>query len=727
VKRAFIGAITVVLLIVAGKTAADLRSLPESPRAVTGLVTRSLIVDRNGQRLTSTYQNQWNLFDQVQLSEVPEFLIQAFVSSEDKSFWQHAGVDWQARVGAFKSLVQTRKLYRGASTISEQVVRLLHPRARTFWSRWLETWEAYKLETQWTKSEILEFYLNQVPYAAQRRGVHQAAQFYFGRDLETLNTAEILSLAVLVRAPGALDPKSSTSAGLLRRVQWLAQSLGLDPAKEDSLIALQKDGYELAVPHSVTVQAPHFADFVRRSYGLWSQQHSVVSSGVIETTLDGPLQNFAQDLLNQSIQSLKVKNVNHGALLVADHQTGEILAWAVSDGTKFNTVLVARQPGSALKPFLYSLALSQGWTAATIIVDEPLFTSIGRGVHEIRNYSRTHYGPVTLREALGNSLNVPAVKTVQFVKPAAFLSFLKNLSFSTLGRGADFYGDGLALGSSEVSLLELVQAYTLFPNGGRVRPLKYFKSEPERLGPPLIKLEVASLITDILSDPNARAMEFGAESVLNFGSATAVKTGTATDYRDAWAIGYNARFVVGVWMGDLDRRPTDGNTGARGPALLLRSVFSHLQQRFPEEAFERHPGLLAQEVCKSQGQVLLKSDQECFSFTEYFLPGSELKPLQRGVQEVIAEKIPVISFPTPNVEIAWDPRIPAASQALELQIQNLSPTDKVRWKVNGEWIAENHKDRLLWPLQRGQHRLSGQVLKADGRALELAEVPFIVK
>jgi len=711
---------------IAGKTVYDFRLPPASAVRVSGEVQRQLIVDRHGERLVDTYENRWNEFDQVAMSSIPEFLLKSFLTSEDRKFFSHWGVDWQGRLSSLYAALRTGKIHRGASTVTEQVVRMLTPRPRTFWSRWIETWEAYALEARWDKVSILEFYMNQVPYGGKRRGISQASRYYFGRDIGTLNHAEMLSLAVLVRAPSAFDPHRHPDL-LLKRVEWLAKDVGLVPEQDESIRVAKLNGFDLSRSSKLEVHAGAFSEFSRKSFLEWSRRHGV-SASVIETTLDGGLQNFSQNLLDHEVANLKRKNVNHGALVIVDHQTGEILSWAVAGETRYNTVLVPRQPGSTLKPFLYGLAFEKGWTPATMIVDEPLVTAVGRGVHAIRNYSREYYGPVTVREALGNSLNTPAIKTVKFVTPEALLTLMKRAQISTLRENADFYGEGLALGSSEVTLFDLVQAYTMFGNQGRVRPLRWFKMEPSRLGEQVMDPAAASLVSHILADSKSRLLEFGATSILNFPAPTSVKTGTATDYRDAWALGFNARYLVGVWMGDLDRRPTDGNTGARGPALLLRSVFNYLNQEMPAtKALALHSDLIAQEVCKQGGQVLLKTSEDCQSYTEYFIPGRELvaHAVAKSVGTVHTEAR--ISFPLPHVELAWDPRLPAKAQALELKVENAQAQDRIRWWINETYLGETTTKTLMWPLTQGPKKLSAQLVRTNGSKETLRPVPFVVK
>lgn len=287
-------------------------------------------------------------------------------------------------------------------------------------------------------------------------------------------------------------------------------------------------------------------------------------------------------LARQRLKDLRYRHVSNAAVLVIERETGNILAWAVESSDKdtaaVNAVLAPRQPASAQKPLLYALALTKGMTAATKIKDAPFARAVGSGVHHFKNYSRSYYGDVTVRQALGNSLNIPALKTIEFVGIKTYFGFLQRLGFSHFEKSADFYREGLALGNAEVTLLELSRAYLMLAGGGVLKPLRAFKEQDGEKEKRMLPETAATLIGNILSDPLARQLEFGADSILNFPVQTAVKTGTSTDYRDAWAMGYNADFVAGVWLGNLTYEPMLDVTGASGPALLLRSVFTELNK-----------------------------------------------------------------------------------------------------------------------------------------------------
>lgn len=706
------------LLVFIGKTAIDFSSPYPDFHSIRSDAAYAQILDRNGHPLTFSYQNRWNTSDAIPLHEIPEFLQNAFILSEDKRFFEHHGVDWVARAHALWQRVRYSQASRGASTITEQVVRMVHPRPRSYWSKWIEGLEAFSLETHASKADILEFYLNQVPYAANRRGVVQAARYYFNRDVTTLSAKEMLALAVLIRAPSTFDLYEG-KVKLGESVKRLAATMFAN-GQMDKTSLRNLDSYEVALePATLPAQAFHFVDYVRRATGsepAWNQSKTV-------TTLDGNLQPFVQNLLENRLKSLASRHISHAAALVVDHKTHEILAWASvgarcretknqAPGCNIDMVTVPRQPGSALKPFLYATALEKGWTPATIIDDSPFSDSVGKGIHHFHNYSNTYYGKVTLRNALGNSLNIPAIHTINYVTPGRYLSQLHALGFTTLQRGADFYDDGLALGNGEVSLLELVQAYAAFPNRGMFEPLKitFYRDAPLDKHQ-VYSEETTSLIGNILSDPWARMLEFGRSSVLNLPTQTAVKTGTSTDYRDAWAIGYNHRYVVGIWMGNTDYTPTDGITGSLGPSLALRGIFNELNRNNETAPLYLSPKLVAREVCiNSEGNT-----PGCPTRTEYFLTDTPTKKSEPAPTQNIT-----IRRPANHLEMAVDPRIPHEKQAFEMRLSGALRTDEVEWTIDDKTYPKTTGATFLWPTEKGKHRVFATVWR-DGKVFAATE------
>jgi penicillin-binding protein 1C len=750
------------------KTWAALLPFPASLTPEAMQVQAVQIVDRHGVPLSVTFQNPWNVHQVTPLHAIPPFLQLAFIQAEDKRFYQHGGVDWWARCHALTQNVLARRVVRGASTITEQAVRMLHPRPRTLWSRWLEGVEAIQLEARFPKATILEFYLNQVPYARQRRGVVQAARMYFDRDLSTLSQHEMLALAVLVRAPSRLDLRRDPTRIRTSLRQFAARLYDARLLTADALHHLLTQDVALQAP-VLSVQASHFLRYVRRLHG----SSALPRAGQMQTTLDATLQQQAQALLDSRLWDLQARGVTDGALLVVDHQSSDVLAWVNAGGSQIDTVRTPRQPGSTLKPFLYALAVEQGWTAATLIADTSLEQPVGVGLHAYRNYSGRHYGPLRLREALGNSLNVPAIRTIAFVGASAFLERLQQLGFRSLRHSAAYYGSGLALGNGEVSLFELVQAYATLACHGVFQPLRVLQHaarQPEAGSEPVYSSAVSSLIANILADPEARRREFGAGNLLHFPVETAVKTGTSSDYRDAWAVGFSHRYTVGVWMGNLSQRPMHDVTGSLGPALVLRALFAELHRDTTTHPLLLSPQLHPEQICRRSGQ---RATPHCHSIREWFLPGTapahdcplhqpavrqqpgigtayrnscarvaQGLPQSPGSEATCASDIgrtkrtsrmpptPRLLRPTPGLQLAMDPRIPDLHEVFPLAISTTIPVQRIDWFVDGQLVGTTgrHEYRYLWPLTRGTHTVQAQVWQeAQPAATMTPAVEFIVK
>ena len=711
----------------AAKTQQDLLPLPQTLSLADETVAKVQALDRYGTPLTITYQNRWNMHAALPLHRIPALLQDVFVAAEDQRFFRHHGVDWTARLRAVIQNLGAGRVVRGASTITEQVVRMWHPRPRTLWSRWLEGLEAAQLEKRFSKAAILEFYLNQVPYAAQRRGVSQAAGYYFDRDLDTLNVAEILSLAVLVRAPGRFDlwRDSTTIQGSLYR---LAERLHRSGTLEAG--ALERVHSHELVLHKPgpPIQASHFVRHLENV--LHAAQREIPRQ--VYSTLDGELQQRVQQILDQRLAGLQARKVTNGAVLVQNHATGDLLAWVNGSPAAhqtpagwFDAVTTPRQPGSTLKPFLYALALENGWTAATLVDDRPLAMPVGSGLHAYHNYSRVHYGPLRLRETLGNSLNIPAVRAVQHVGVEPFLNRLHQLGFASLEQHPHFYGEGLALGNGEVTLLELVQAYSALANRGIRRPAKLLLHDngPESGPLRVFTAEVSSLIADILSDAQARQREFGSGSLLRLPVQTAVKTGTSNDYRDAWAVGFNDRFTVGVWMGNLDGSETDGVTGAIGPALVLRSVFAELNRHRPTRSLYLSPKLIRRQICRRSG---LPADGRCLSMYEWFVPGTEPDHIPDEPHRA-GRPIRFVQ-PTPGLHLALDPRLPDHLEVIEFQLSALPEKARAEWYVDGRFIAGTRVPHAKWILSRGAHTVYALIRVQDPSTVQtVGPVGFVVK
>jgi penicillin-binding protein 1C len=718
----------------------SLRPLPETLLPDGTAVKKRQLAARDGTPLSYTFSTGWNLSDVRPLFSIPVLLQHAFVEAEDRRFYEHHGGDWRARLHATWQNIRSLRIVRGASTISEQVVRMLHPRSRSLWSRFLEGIEAVQLERAFTKQDILEFYLNQVPFAANRRGVVQAARYFWDRDLETLSEREQLALAVMVRAPERLNLYKDIH-GIDGRIQQLADHMeSIGRLSKESRTALNEQTFTLS-RGTLPVRADHFVRYVQSST-------TTADRGRITTTLNADVQRKVQQILDHRVADLASKDVSDGAVLVVDNRSGEVIAWVnagefgSNEGSQIDAVITPRQPGSTLKPLLYALALGGDWSAATILNDAPIAQAVGSGLHTYRNYSRIHYGDITLREALGNSLNIPAIKTIHHVGRHEFLRFLLTAGFTSLSKPTDFYGEGLALGNGEVTLFELVQAYAALAHKGTWRPLHVVRIEENidasrRSSTAMVSPEVASIVGHILSDPHARRREFGSDGLLRFPVQTAVKTGTSTDYRDAWAVGFSERFTVGVWMGNLNRAAMHEMSGARGPALVLRSVFAELHRSEETKQLYLAPTLSHRIVCPLTGNL---AGERCPHVEEIFIPGSEptkVCSLQHTEWHPSGATVPRhenetirIVMPTTGLNLARDPRIPDQLEALPLEIAAPQSVSAVRWIVDNREVGMSGGSlpKYLWPLEAGHHTVRATVLlKGKPNAIDTETIDFWVR
>jgi penicillin-binding protein 1C len=700
-------------LVLALATWRDLMPLPVSLGSSASTASATHFLAADGTPLNLSFKGALNRAAVLPASRIPPLLRAAFVASEDHRYWQHGGVDWPARFAALWGNARAGRIERGASTIGEQVARILKPRPRTYWSHWIAGFDADSLLHRFGHAEVLAFYLNQVPYGAQRRGVAQAAHYYFGREVGALDPAEQLALAVLVRSPRGYDPRSHPRA-LRRAVDQLATRMRATHA----ISAVQADAIGRAPiqPGSMPL-AVDAGPFV-----VYAQQRARAlgfSEPVQRTTLDATLQQFVQQSLRKRLAELRDRGVRNAAALVVDNATGAVLAWAVApsgDAYGIDPMLTPRQPGSTLKPFVYGLAMTRlGWQPDHVLEDSPLAERIDEGVHRYRNYSGRHYGRVSLRYALANSLNVPAVRTAQAVGVPAIVDELQRFGFTTFDKSSDYYGPAIVLGDGAVSLFELVQGYASLARRGRFLPLHVLEEVPQPDPVEVLPAPVASLLADILSDPDARAAEFGADSVLDLPLPTAVKTGTSSDYHDIWTVGFDDRYTVGVWMGRLDGKATDQLTGALGPAPVVRQIFANLRMAAPYAGLWHSPALHAVETCEWIGPP------PCVRRQDWSLP--LVSAAVAGSAPTHAQ--PAIARPLQGERLAIDPRTPRASQRFHFALDsNGHVIERVVWSVDGAPLPD---ESASWELAPGAHRVGARVwMEGGAQPVELAPVEFSV-
>jgi penicillin-binding protein 1C len=643
----------------------------------------------------------------VKLDQISPWLVLATVAAEDKRFFLHPGVDFRSVARAAWQNSRSGRAVSGASTITQQLARALEPRPRTFFGKLSEMVSAFRLEAGHSKEEILEGYFNGVSYGPLLTGAEAAAQSYFGLPAKDLSLAQAALLAGLPKSPVNYDPRKNPRAAFARQRLILRRLLDLGLADEES--------YRLALAEAVPIrekkkyfEAPQFCDYVlQRSQG-----------GNIKTTLDLRAQQAAAEALKNRLAALgSSHHITNGAALVIDNATGGIIAWAGSNdffdsanSGQVDGVTALRQPGSALKPFLYALAFSKGAKPSDLIEDAPLYAA---GGHAPLNYDKTYHGLVRLREALACSYNVPAVRLAAKTGIAAFLNKLKDLGFESLNRPAEFYGEGLALGNGEVTLLELVNAYAALARGGVWLPARFELESPAAPSRRAIGRSEAYLVTSILSDNSARAPAFGVNSVFNLPFDFAAKTGTTKDYRDNWAVGYTPEWTVGVWVGNFDGSPMRRVSGISGAAPVLKEIALELEKLYGSTGFRRPPGIKTVKVCPISG---LLPSAFCPSSIDEVYSAANLPSGQCAEHLPQAERAPApvavklsIKFPADGDIFRLDPQTPRAAQALFLKAAGAE--GEITWTMDGAELS-GHGETLAWPLEPGRHSVFFTASKA---------------
>lgn len=569
----------------------------------------------------------------VPFEQIPPALLHATLAAEDKRFFRHSGVDLLAISRSARDNFRHGQVVSGASTITQQLIKISAERRkpRTLLTKITEALQARRLEMTWTKEQILPEYLHRVSYGNLLTGCGGAAQGYFNKPLRDLTPAECAFLASLPQAPSRLNPFKNLKA-LRKRQQHVLK-------KMHEAGWLTGEAYELAITEPLKLQrgtggfsAPHAVEL------LLQQQTTVATTGKLpdtfQTTIAPELQRRVEAILQHRLSLLEGKHVTQAAAVVLENATGRVLALAGSrdffgpDSGQINGAWAPHSPGSALKPFTYLLALERGFTPASIIPDLPVEYTTPTGLYRPENYDRKLNGPVTLRTALGSSLNIPAVKVLQQLGgETLLLETLQNAGITTLDQAADHYGLGLTIGNAPVRLLELANAYATIARLGKTRPWTLLQpAAPASSGAesaPLFQPSCCFLIADILSDNQARVLTFGPHSVIRMPFPCAVKTGTSTNYRDNWTMGFTPEFTVGVWVGNFDNTPMNQVSGVTGAGPVFREIFNHLHDTRGTSWYTPPADLVRAKVDPRNGRrVTAQSPLVGMSREEYFLPGT---------------------------------------------------------------------------------------------------------
>ncbi|MET0980764.1 MAG: penicillin-binding protein 1C [Telluria sp.] len=626
------------------------------------------------------------------LADISPALGAAVLQAEDARFMEHGGVDLRA-VGqaAWDNLLRQRA--RGASTITMQLAGMLDARlragaaGRSWGQKWDQALAAREIEAGWSKAQILEAYLNLASFRGELQGVAAASRALFRKAPSGLDAAESAILAALLRAPGAAPKAVARRACALARemkagttclaIEWQAEVALGRPAEGAAGTGMQQLARKLAGD----------------------------GGGDARSTLDAGLQRFAFESLRRHLRELAGRNVADGALVVIDNASGELLAYVGNGGTgEVDGVAALRQAGSTLKPFLYGLAIERRLlTAASPLDDSPIGVANEAGLYVPQNYDRQFKGMASVRTSLASSLNIPAVRTLLLVGGERFHARLQALGITSLNEDAAFYGPSLALGSADVSLLELANAYRTLANGGLHGGVSLRARAPTP-GHRVLDAGAAWIIGDILSDRGARSPTFGLRSDLATAYWSAVKTGTSKDMRDNWCLGYSDRYTVGVWVGNFDGQPMWEVSGVTGAAPVWREVMDYLHEGRP--ARQNRQG-------RAAPANLVRLDVRYApaiepARQEWFVRGTET-----ALVEAVSPgaRAPQIVYPVDGSIVATDPDIPAQRERVLFQAQ---AGQGLQWRLDGEAMGSAEAARP-WRPTAGAHRL--ELVRSDGTVL----------
>lgn len=638
-----------------------LADLPSPTRlSSTDLPQSTKIYDRNGVLLYTIYADKNQSF--VPLSHIPKALQQATIAIEDKNFYKHGAIDLRSIIRAAYATLFKKEL-QGGSTITQQLVKtsLLTPE-RTLQRKAKEVLLSFITEMLYSKDKILEMYLNQVPYGGTAYGVEAASQTYFGKSVKNLTLAESALLAGLPESPTTYSPFGSRpELAKSRQIEVLTAMY------HQRLIS--KEEFETAKNQplryrkiSNPIKAPHFVFYVKdllvKKYGSKTVEQGGLT---VITSLDLTLQETAQASLSAEIEKIEHLNVRNGASIITKPGTGEILAMIGSkdyfdetiDGN-VNMTLAHRQPGSSIKPINYATGLIKGYSTATVFIDQQMcFPNPGQAPYCPRNYDGKFHGAVMMRDALANSLNIPAVQMLKLNGIEAMIATASAMGITSF-TDPSRYGLSLTLGGGEVTMLEMATAFGVFANGGYRIDLHPILKVIDRTGkvlehytPPtspifgkkVLPAGVAYIISDILKDNNARAPAFGINSQLRIGNnPVSVKTGTTNDLKDNWTIGYTPDYLVAVWVGNSDNKPMSGLiSGVTGAAPIWHDLMSYLLKEKPAKPLLKPVDVVGRYVCSYSG-LLPPQDGSCPTRFEYFIKGTEPKKVDPGKQKVFIDK-----------------------------------------------------------------------------------------
>ena len=676
--------------------------------------------DRSGLPLGTILSRDQEHTASVDLNRVSPLFLRAIVAAEDGRYYSRGPVDLVSLTRAAWQAVQYHRVVSGGSTIPMQLARMLFGLPSTVAGKAQQIWYAWRIAAGMDRDRILEAYVNRLPMGGNVYGVEAAARTYFGISSSQLDLAQASLLAALPNDPSGLDPYDHLAA--LRERQRYVLDRMVDGGSISAGMAARAAAEHVAFEptHSGIVAAPHLM--------FWLASQVPKHTALVRTTVDRPLQMFVEEQVRQVMRGLSQRNVHDASAMVLDNATGQVLAYVGSPdyfddavGGGNDGVQALRQPGSALKPFLYEQALeSRAIHPNTILADVPVHYALpGDLLYSPTDYSDAYAGPVRVRIALADSLNVPAVRVLERVGVPSFLERLHQLGFEHLDKPPDYYGLGLTLGGGEVSLFELARAYVTIAREGR--PIAVTATLPPASasrgdgGAMVGSTTEWQLITDILADDHARARSFGVASSLSLPFPAAVKTGTSSDFRDTWTVGFTSDYTVAVWVGNFDGQPMRRVSGVVGAAPLWNRIMLHLYEKRDPLPFPPPYGLSLRPICATTG---LRPTSTCRSVVEEYLYPEDIAAygnsgppaLGREYDQWLALQpasvVPALRIVRPSTGSYYvltdEPRA-----VQRLAFESAGPTSSpVRWTLNGRLVAQTGKgEPYFWQLQPGAYTL----------------------
>jgi len=676
----------------------------------------SLLLDRHGTVLHELRTDKSvRRLDWISLSDVSPALQQAVIHAEDKNFYSHGGVDYIAvSATVLRSLL--RQNVRGASTLTMQLASFLEPELhpkksrRSIQQKWQQIISARELEKQWTKKEIFEAYLNLVTFYGELQGVAAASMAMFDKQPHGLDQTDAAIMAALIRSPNA------SSDAVFQRALQITQSLNwrVNTGELHSRINKIFLGASYIAPRKKL--AAHVAGRLLKDKPKGS---------TATCTLDYNLQLLALDSLASQILALKEQNVCDGAALVLDNKTGQVLAYATyssgnSTAPYVDGIQAKRQAGSTLKPFLYGLAFDQKiLTAASILNDAPLDISVAGGLYQPHNYDLEYRGPVSVRIALASSLNVPAVLTLNLVGTESFLRSLRKMGIKDINESGDYYGPSLALGSADVSLWELTNAYRTLANRGQWSETVLSLGKPKAKNTQTVFSPAAAfIVSDILADREARSSTFGLENSLATKFWSAVKTGTSKDMRDNWCVGYSSKYTVGVWVGNYSGASMWNVSGVSGAAPVWYDVMNYLHRHKAGNKMTVPPNVIKKEFVSSLNTGKRQD--------EWFIQGTE----PSSKVQIVKQYNEKIVYPPSDTIIALDPDIPQDLQKVFFIARGVADKE-LKWRLNKSEIEGTGK-AVSWSPRKGKYNLEladtqGKIIDSVSFEVRGSEEAFLVE